>query len=56
VRKQRDDIVYFATPILNKPKPKPVVVETPAEAAPEAPKEESKEETKHDDSKDMDID
>ena len=53
VRKQRDDLVYFATPILNKPKPKPVVVETPE--VPEA-KEESKEETKHDESKDMDID
>ncbi|KAF9931348.1 adenyl-nucleotide exchange factor sse1 [Linnemannia zychae] len=54
VRKQRDDIVYFATPILNKPKPKPVVVETPETPAEE--KEASKEETKHDDSKDMDID
>ncbi|KAF9120754.1 adenyl-nucleotide exchange factor sse1 [Mortierella sp. 14UC] len=57
VRKQRDDIVYFATPILNKPKPKPVVVETPETPAPAAEeKAESKEETKHDESKDMDID
>ncbi|KAF9079615.1 adenyl-nucleotide exchange factor sse1, partial [Mortierella sp. AD031] len=58
VRKQRDDIVYFATPILNKPKPKPVVVETPAAAETPAAeeKEASKEETKHDESKDMDID
>ncbi|KAG0274454.1 adenyl-nucleotide exchange factor sse1 [Linnemannia exigua] len=56
VRKQRDDIVYFATPILNKPKPKPVVVETPVETPAAEEKAESKEETKHDDSKDMDID
>ncbi|KAG0317762.1 adenyl-nucleotide exchange factor sse1 [Dissophora globulifera] len=55
IRKQRDDIVYFATPILNKPKPKPVVVETPtAPAAEEKPV--SEEETKHDESKDMDVD
>ncbi|KAF9137834.1 adenyl-nucleotide exchange factor sse1 [Linnemannia schmuckeri] len=56
VRKQRDDIVYFATPILNKPKPKPVVVETPVETPAAEEKAESKEETKHDESKDMDID
>ncbi|KAF9343015.1 adenyl-nucleotide exchange factor sse1, partial [Mortierella sp. AD094] len=57
IRKQRDDIVYFATPILNKPKPKPVVVETPeTPATPAAEKPASEEETKHDDSKDMDID
>ncbi|KAF9139067.1 adenyl-nucleotide exchange factor sse1, partial [Linnemannia schmuckeri] len=54
IRKQRDDIVYFATPILNKPKPKPVVVETPEQPATPEPK--SSPETKHDDSKDMDID
>ncbi|KAI1308177.1 adenyl-nucleotide exchange factor sse1 [Mortierella claussenii] len=58
IRKQRDDIVYFATPILNKPKPKPVVVETPETPATPAQEEKatSEEETKHDDSKDMDID
>ncbi|KAF9102279.1 adenyl-nucleotide exchange factor sse1 [Mortierella sp. AM989] len=58
IRKQRDDIVYFATPILNKPKPKPVVVETPEAPATPAAEEKpaSEEETKHDDSKDMDID
>ncbi|KAI8597667.1 Hsp70 protein-domain-containing protein [Dissophora ornata] len=57
IRKQRDDIVYFATPILNKLKPKPVVVETPETPATPAPeKAASEEETKHDDSKDMDID
>ncbi|KAF8968676.1 adenyl-nucleotide exchange factor sse1 [Entomortierella lignicola] len=57
IRKQRDDIVYFATPIFNKPKPKPVVVETPeAPATPAEEKPASEEETKHDDSKDMDID
>ncbi|KAF9163032.1 adenyl-nucleotide exchange factor sse1 [Mortierella sp. AD010] len=58
IRKQRDDIVYFATPILNKPKPKPVVVETPETPATPAAEEKpaSEEETKHDDSKDMDID
>ncbi|KAG0208241.1 adenyl-nucleotide exchange factor sse1 [Mortierella sp. GBA30] len=61
IRKQKDDIVYFATPILNKPKPKPVVVETPEVPAPESSspsdeKEVSEEETKHDESKDMDID
>jgi len=54
IRKQRDDIVYFAAPILNKPKPKPVVVETPEQPATPEPK--SSPETKHDDSKDMDID
>ncbi|KAG0370689.1 heat shock protein 70 family [Gamsiella multidivaricata] len=58
IRKQRDDIVYFATPIMNKPKPKPVVVETPETPAEEKKEEKpaSEEETKHDDSKDMDID
>ncbi|KAG0222758.1 heat shock protein 70 family [Mortierella sp. GBAus27b] len=70
IRKQRDDLVYFATPILNKPKPKPVVVDPPAaEPAAATPADnkaadedieidtaESKDETKHDDSKDMDID
>ncbi|CAO3568015.1 unnamed protein product [Mortierella alpina] len=61
IRKQRDDIVYFATPILNKPKPKPVVVEapevpTPGSSTPSEEKEASEEETKHDESKDMDID
>ncbi|KAF9907431.1 adenyl-nucleotide exchange factor sse1 [Lobosporangium transversale] len=53
--KQRDDIVYFAVPILNKPKPKPVVVETPETPAAEE-KPASREETKEDDTKDMDID
>ncbi|KAG0354616.1 hypothetical protein BG005_006329, partial [Podila minutissima] len=52
-RKERDNLVYFATPIMNKPKPKPVVVETPEATTPE-PKQSP--ETKHDDSKDMDID
>ncbi|KAG0000165.1 adenyl-nucleotide exchange factor sse1, partial [Modicella reniformis] len=33
MKKQRDDIIYFSTPILNKPKPKPVVVDTPEPAA-----------------------
>ncbi|KAF9974749.1 adenyl-nucleotide exchange factor sse1 [Actinomortierella ambigua] len=61
IRKERDNLVYFATPILNKPKPKPVVTETPAAAAPEEPAAdkatpEQQGETKHDDSKDMDID
>ncbi|KAG0366837.1 adenyl-nucleotide exchange factor sse1 [Mortierella sp. AD032] len=56
IRKQRDDIVYFATPILNKPKPKPVVVETPEQSAPASPEPKASPETKHDDSKDMDID
>ncbi|KAK5827527.1 heat shock protein 70 family [Linnemannia elongata] len=54
IRKMRDDIVYFATPILNKPKPKPVVVEAPEQPATPEPK--ASPETKHDDSKDMDID
>ncbi|KAG0333394.1 adenyl-nucleotide exchange factor sse1 [Podila horticola] len=53
IRKERDNLVYFATPIMNKPKPKPVVVETPEATTPE-PKQSP--ETKHDDSKDMDID
>ncbi|KAF9097440.1 adenyl-nucleotide exchange factor sse1 [Mortierella sp. AD031] len=58
IRKQRDDIVYFATPILNKPKPKPVVVETPEPATSNSssPEPKTTPETKHDDSKDMDID
>jgi len=29
IKKKRDDLVYFATPIMNKPKPKPVVTEAP---------------------------
>ncbi|KAF9432725.1 adenyl-nucleotide exchange factor sse1 [Entomortierella beljakovae] len=56
IRKQRDELVYFATPILNKPKPKPVIPETPETPATPAEKPASTEETKHDDSKDMDID
>ncbi|KAG0364092.1 heat shock protein 70 family [Gamsiella multidivaricata] len=57
IRKQRDDLVYFATPILNKPKPKPVVVETPPEAASSPnPERKTTPETKEDDTKDMDID
>ncbi|KAF8940242.1 heat shock protein 70 family [Dissophora ornata] len=54
IRKQRDDLIYFATPILNKPKPKPVVVETPEPASTPEPK--TTPETKEDDTKDMDID
>ncbi|KAF9559062.1 adenyl-nucleotide exchange factor sse1 [Mortierella alpina] len=63
IRKQRDDIVYFATPILNKPKPKPMVVEAPeaevptsGSSTPSDEKEASEEESKHDESKDMEID
>ncbi|KAG0215956.1 adenyl-nucleotide exchange factor sse1 [Mortierella sp. GBA30] len=59
IRKQRDELVYFATPILNKPKPKPVVVEPTPEATPSStpsPEPKTTPETKHDESKDMDID
>ncbi|KAG0000002.1 adenyl-nucleotide exchange factor sse1 [Modicella reniformis] len=67
IRKQRDELVYFATPILNKPKPKPVVVDPPTpeaapEAAPSSPKNkataeaETTPEAMEDASKDMDID
>lgn len=42
--KKRDEIIYFATPILSKPKPKPVV--EPAAATGEAPKEAPKGEKK----------
>ncbi|KAF9926748.1 adenyl-nucleotide exchange factor sse1 [Linnemannia zychae] len=56
IRKQRDELIYFATPILNKPKPKPVVVETPEQSTPGTPETRSTPESKQDDSKDMDID
>ncbi|KAF9172761.1 adenyl-nucleotide exchange factor sse1 [Mortierella sp. AD011] len=62
VRKYRDDIVYFATPILNKPKPKPVVVETPEPTASPKPETKDTPETENknpgveDDTNDMDID
>ncbi|KAF9207815.1 adenyl-nucleotide exchange factor sse1 [Haplosporangium sp. Z 27] len=56
IRKQRDDLVYFATPILNKPKPKPVVVDTPEPTASPTPEAKTTPETNEDDSKDMDID
>ncbi|KAI1316494.1 adenyl-nucleotide exchange factor sse1 [Mortierella claussenii] len=56
IRKQRDDIVYFATPILNKPKPKPVVVEAPEATPTSSPESKTTPETKEDDTKDMDID
>lgn len=46
IEKKRDEIIYFATPILNKPKPKPVVpsgtqtpksrTDTPDQAPPKA--------------------
>ncbi|KAF9347249.1 adenyl-nucleotide exchange factor sse1 [Mortierella sp. AD094] len=55
VRKHRDDIVYFATPILNKPKPKPVVVDAPEPTASPKPETKTAPETE-DDTKDMDID
>lgn len=29
IKKKREELVYFATPIMNKPKPKPVVTEAP---------------------------
>ncbi|KAF9429847.1 adenyl-nucleotide exchange factor sse1 [Podila epigama] len=59
IRKERENLIYFATPIMNKPKPKPVVVETPETATPDStatPEPKQSPETKHDDSKDMDID
>ncbi|KAF9190690.1 adenyl-nucleotide exchange factor sse1 [Haplosporangium sp. Z 767] len=62
IRKQREDIVYFATPILNKPKPKPVVVEPPEQSAPasehmeEDEGEGGKEGAEQDASKEMDVD
>ncbi|CAO3573953.1 unnamed protein product [Mortierella alpina] len=59
IRKQRDDLIYFATPILNKPKPKPVVVEPTPEPTPSStpsPEPKTTPETKHDESKDMDVD
>ncbi|KAG6865525.1 hypothetical protein C0991_001847 [Blastosporella zonata] len=43
IGKKRDEVIYFATPILTKPKPKPIVpsgTETPKEEAP-APEEPS---------------
>ncbi|KAF9982909.1 adenyl-nucleotide exchange factor sse1 [Mortierella antarctica] len=59
IRKQRDELIYFATPILNKPKPKPVVVEPTPEPTPSStpsPEPKTTPETKHDESKDMDVD
>ncbi|KAG0045686.1 adenyl-nucleotide exchange factor sse1, partial [Gryganskiella cystojenkinii] len=64
IRKQRDDIVYFATPILNKPKPKPVVVEAPSPSAatpeqqstPDRKQSPPAPETKEDEANNMDID
>ena len=56
IRKQRDEIVYFATPILNKPKPKPVVVEAPEPTTPPEPKQSHTPDSQDDGSKDMDID
>jgi heat shock protein 4 len=43
ILKRRDEIIYFATPILTKPKPKTTTTDAPKEekkAEPEAPKEE----------------
>jgi heat shock protein 4 len=33
IRKQCDDLVYFSTPIFNKPKPKPMAFDTPVPEA-----------------------
>ncbi|KAF9427030.1 adenyl-nucleotide exchange factor sse1 [Entomortierella beljakovae] len=55
IRKQRDDLVYFATPILNKPKPKPVVVDAPMPTPSPKPETQTTPEIE-DETKDMDID
>ncbi|KAJ3506317.1 hypothetical protein NLJ89_g6934 [Agrocybe chaxingu] len=41
IEKKRDELIYFAIPILTKPKPKPVVTSTPASGT-QTPKEEPK--------------
>jgi len=50
--KRKDEIIYFATPILTKPKPKPTTTEAPP--AQEAPKEAKKEEAEG--PSEMDVD
>ena len=37
IKKKREDLVYFATPIMNKPKPKPVVTDAPPPPSKDAP-------------------
>ncbi|THU98131.1 heat shock protein 70 [Dendrothele bispora CBS 962.96] len=61
IGKKRDEVIYFATPILTKPKPKPPVVPTPTGSGtqtpkeqPEPPKEEAGKEAKG--PSDMDVD
>lgn len=43
IEKKRDELIYFAIPILTRPKPKPVVTPTPGSGT-QTPKEGSKEE------------
>ena len=38
IGKKRDEVIYFATPILTKPKPKPPVVPTPNGMGAQTPK------------------
>ncbi|KAJ3753622.1 heat shock protein 70 family [Lentinula raphanica] len=40
ISKKRDEVIYFATPILTKPKPKPPVVPTPTGSGTQTPKNE----------------
>lgn len=59
--KKRDEIIYFATPILSKPKPKPVVepsaTGTPGTETPkEAPKEKKEEAAEDNGPPEMDVD
>lgn len=38
IQKKRDEIIYFATPILSRPKPKPPVIPTPGGSGTQTPK------------------
>ncbi|KIK69477.1 hypothetical protein GYMLUDRAFT_53862 [Collybiopsis luxurians FD-317 M1] len=44
VGKRRDEVIYFASPILGRPKPKPVVVPTPTGSGAQTPRNEGEEE------------
>ncbi|KAJ3782733.1 heat shock protein 70 family [Lentinula aff. detonsa] len=46
ISKKRDEVIYFATPILTKPRPKPPVVPTPTGSGTQTPKTEAEQEAK----------
>ncbi|KAF9078091.1 heat shock protein 70 [Rhodocollybia butyracea] len=60
ISKRRDEVIYFATPVLNKPKPKPPVIPTPTGSGTQTPNPEAETKKKKEEEapgpSEMDID